>query len=462
MSHPRTLGLEIADTGLLACYFTGEEPALVPLHPNFATSPGIAQLTPDTVLLGHDAAEQKRLAPQNHISDFWENLSAEPLAVKTNPSILTYAHLAHRQLSTIWNRLKEGPAIDRVAFALPDSWLAHDDRLGILLGIAQDLKMPLAALAPLSLAQLHQMPPTQESTGPCTHCLDLHLNRFTLTPYPLNANTTQLSLDKPEALPGPGLLAIIAQLYAQWAPAFLRATSFDVAESRSTEQALYNAIWTLFQKEGIPSDYSITLDFDGHRAEMPLSPEALNNSMQATLKPLLKALSSAQFQNATLGLTHRVAQLPGFIEALARVSNIRTVTFPRGSAAAGAARIASQSPVATNLAATPFIQNYTPETPLSFSAPTQARPTHRPTHLLHQAIAYSIQNMADPTELPPPLQTEFGFPWAFTHAEWSLPANKSFKLNQSPITGSFTPRTGDTLETEDGSESLTFIHCHGQ
>ena len=134
----RALSLDVSDGGLLGLAERGAV---------FGPSPGCALVEGDETLFGEEALRRSRLSPRLVASDFWSRLDTVPLGPPF-PEGLSSADLVHGHLETSWRKAKAGT--DEVVLAVPG---VYDDRqLGLLLGIAQALEMPVAGLVDAAVA----------------------------------------------------------------------------------------------------------------------------------------------------------------------------------------------------------------------------------------------------------------------------------------------------------------------
>ena len=127
----RALSLDVSDGGLLGLAEGGAV---------LGPSPGCALVEGDVPLFGEEALRRSRLCPRLVASDFWSRLDAAPLGPPF-PDGLSAADLVHGHLESLWAKAEAGT--DEVVLAVPG---VYDERqLGLLLGIAQALSMPVPA-----------------------------------------------------------------------------------------------------------------------------------------------------------------------------------------------------------------------------------------------------------------------------------------------------------------------------
>ncbi|MEJ2256943.1 MAG: hypothetical protein P8X98_08020, partial [Woeseiaceae bacterium] len=109
--------------------------------------PGYVLLRDDGLVTGQEAWESASLEPRRIQNRYWANLSTEALPDRRFQH-LTAADLASEQLAVLWQRVaKPG---DRLALAVPP--FMNKDALGLLLGIAMELEIPVVGMVDAAVA----------------------------------------------------------------------------------------------------------------------------------------------------------------------------------------------------------------------------------------------------------------------------------------------------------------------
>jgi hypothetical protein len=103
--------------------------------------PGFALLEDDNLITGAEAYANASLSPRRIQNRFWSQLHTEPLP-DTRFQHLSAADLVSCQLEQIWQRVAS-PG-DQLAIAVP-AYMSHEN-LGLLLGIATELGIPVVAI----------------------------------------------------------------------------------------------------------------------------------------------------------------------------------------------------------------------------------------------------------------------------------------------------------------------------
>ena len=131
------LAAHLNDAGLL---FTDGERIL-------CREPGFALLEDTGVTTGRAAWASASLNPRRIQNRYWSDLSITPMA-DSRFRHLTAADLVSRQLEQLWKRVAN-PG-DRLVLAVP-AYMSNDN-LGLLLGIAMDLDIPVVAMVDAAVA----------------------------------------------------------------------------------------------------------------------------------------------------------------------------------------------------------------------------------------------------------------------------------------------------------------------
>ena len=110
--------------------------------------PGFAIPDKNGLLVGNSAAvSQAHLFPIQVINRFWDRLNTEPLKQK-NRLVQNHAEIACAHLSQIWENVKIHG--DEMIVAVPDYY--GREQLGLILGMAQELSIPVKGFVPLPIA----------------------------------------------------------------------------------------------------------------------------------------------------------------------------------------------------------------------------------------------------------------------------------------------------------------------
>jgi len=379
------IGLEICDAGILAA--GGSPVQLLDLDGQLRESPGFALPRKKGLLVGKAAESKAHLFPRQILNHFWDQLNTEPLEQTGRHSPHNHAEIVYRHLSTIWQHLQSHG--DEIVMAVPSFY--NREQLGLILGIAQELGMPLKGFVPLSLAA---------SSHPCPQkmllFLDIHLHRIEVSYLEQGAHLTvrdsATTADKGLHFLYRGLVEMIAQQ-------FVRLTRFDPFHQAASEQELYDRLpgvlthlqhnsSMIFEIAGGSNPYSITLQREEFiRNTEPIHGEAIR---------LIKRMQNKREESRTplaLQISHRMARLPGCKEMLASLKDIEIIELNRGAAAKGVTQIWHHLIDQNNNTGISFFKSrpWQPkQQTVDHGNSTANLKSNIPTHLLYQSIAYPI------------------------------------------------------------------------
>jgi hypothetical protein len=245
-----------------------------------------------------------------------------------------------------------------VVLAVPGAYLrdaaTEDERIGLLLGIASELKLPLAAIIDLACAGLAD--PAAPAINPALPVLviDVHLQAAEIS---LLAADRRMSRRAFAEVPHAGMAQLLKHLNAAMGNRFLRHTTFDILADGRIEQMFYRQ--TKLFVQGGAAEYRYHINTDQRAYEMPAKHEQLAvdsqvfiRQIEAVLQPFARAQAVAA-DACTVVLTERSALVPGLEARLRAAGYRRVVRLASGAAARGAARLAARVAVPADLADVP-------------------------------------------------------------------------------------------------------------
>lgn len=379
------IGIELADAGIMAADSTAE--ALLQIDGQACESPGFALPQKEGLLVGKAAESKAHLFPRQIIHNFWDHLDADPLEQPGNYLPQSTAEIAYNHLDSIWQQIQRSGA--DVIMAVPGFY--DRQQLGLILGIANELSIPVRGFVPLALAASPGAQP-----GKIMLHLDIHLHRLEVTYV---KQEEQLSMEDPVTGTKKGLI----YLHRKWAEAiaqeFVSSTRFDPLHRAASEQELYDRLpGILFNLQHSPS---IAFDMTGGSRTygITLTRELFTAQAEPVYSEIGRIIHGLRTQHAkndsaiVLYLTHRIARLPGCKEFLAGISKSEIFELEQGAGARGAVEIWHQLSEQADSEEISFFTSL----PLRPHRPanTHTRPLDdtvslRPTHLLYRSIAYPI------------------------------------------------------------------------
>lgn len=327
-----TIGLEISDIGILAA--GGEPPALLPTDGDAFESPGIAlAASKKQVLYGVDALRQARLMPRQVNDRFWSQLGTHPVS---GISAANYAEMAYAHLRAIRDRIGSQAAWSIAAPAFLDP-----NRLGILLGIAQELRVQVVGLCSLSVAA---MPP--EEPHPVAFHIDLHQHAAEISRLTVGE---RVALDKTHVVPQQGHDAMLDALCRHVANEFVSATRYDPLHQAATEQQLFLQMLDLLKERGANVGSTVEIKTGRTAYSMAVLPQMMLEAAAGTRRAIVDALqalladTTAARRGFSLWVSHRAAAMPGLLQECRALPGARLVLLPQGAAAFGALGMAREA-----------------------------------------------------------------------------------------------------------------------
>ena len=378
------LGLELSDAGILVA---GDNPAkLLTVDGQEQESPGFAIPEKEHLLVGKPASDKAHLFPLQVINRFWDQLNTEPLKQKNrhaqNHAEIAYAHLFH-----IWETVKHYG--DEMIIAVPNFY--SKEQLGLILGMAKELSIPVKGFVPLPIAASYHAYPD----AILLH-LDIHLHRFEI-----------IHLHQGEYLTAKNSLRFqeigLEQLYRSWvetiAEEFVHATRFDPLHQAATEQELYNRLASALDIFKNQPSFLFELSHGKDRYRINLFRDVLFQKSEKIYDDICRFIEKMRDDHgknnllAVLQTTHRVACLPGLKEKLLEMENCKIIELEPGAGALGVLKLRDQLTDRHFKNGTSFFTSRPwrqTKSKTSRVISYKTAPTIRPSHLLYGDVAYPI------------------------------------------------------------------------
>jgi hypothetical protein len=342
-----TLGIELSDVGFQAALHSGNPPQLLPLADKSGAPewPGFAYHDGRKFFFGRAAEDMWFVHPRSVSHTFWSKLAHEPAGLNIAGKPPSSSELAFHFLREFTQQLApQSGAFDKVVLAVPGAYLkdaaTEEEKIGLLLGMAGELKLPLAGVIDLACAALCD--PRSGGFNPAfpVVVLDVQLQGAELSLF-----TTEDRLERQRFLhlPQSGFAQLLKHLNTAMGNRFLRHAAFDILEDGRIEQNFYRQTKTFLLSRAPEFRYQINTAKRNY--ELVAKREKLESDGHAFVSSLVQAVhaflggSASGHEPCTVALTDRAASLPG-IETLLRASGFnRLLHLPAGAAACGAARV---------------------------------------------------------------------------------------------------------------------------
>jgi hypothetical protein len=374
------LGLELCDAGILVA--GGEPPRLLQVDEDSVESPGFALPERKSLVTGRAAERLARLSPRKTLNRFWDQLSTDPLEPAL-PAAANQAEVACAHLARIWEPVRHFG--DALVIAVPGFF--HRTQLGLMLGMAQELAIPLQGFVSLPVA----------AAGPGFEGLhlhvDVHLHRWEVSVLKVEG---RLEFKEAFTVSEKGLEGL-HKLWVQAAAAeFVRMTRFDPLHSAETEQELYRRLPVALAALRQEQTATIAIPVGHSHYSIGLLPAMLLETARPVYDELLAVVQDARRRHAALGtpavvqVSQRAARLPGICERLRQMPNTRVVELPVGAAALALPALWRELTAARRADGASFFSSrpWSAGVPPPPSGSALSRP--RPTHVLYRHMAYPI------------------------------------------------------------------------
>lgn len=492
-----TLGLDLCDAAFQAAVGENENVRLLaPTDAQGATDwPGFAYFDGLKFAFGRAAEDNWFVHPRRVAHTFWARLAHEPSAIGPIGKAAAFSELAFHFFRDFVQRANTaaGAASAKVVLAVPGAYLKdpanEEEKIGLLLGMAGELNLPLAGVVDAACATLCD--PRAAGFNPALPIvlLDLHLEGADITVL-----AAQEHLERRDFihLPQSGFAALLKHFTAAMGNRFLRHTAFDILEDGRIEQMFFRQAKD-FLLSGA-AEHRFQINTAKRNYEMLAKREQLVADAQAFVTTLVQGLqtflhnSPHASEPCTVALTDRTARVPG-LEAKLRASGYhRILRLPAGAAACGAARLGESRPKpAADLADVP-VDTAVPVALARRSAAvawdvrlqklrSATGPRPLPTHAVLDGIGHAITPGARFTIGVGSLGADVTLPSSFDAADdcsiplvreggrlWFVDHHAARQPGAAPSPAARTPvEAGDRLTVHSGGQTaeILFAHCNG-
>jgi len=341
--------------------------------------PGFALLEDSHLKTGMQAWGQARINPRRIQHRFWSDLTTNALQ-DVRFKHLTAADLVASQLEHI---VRVAGKADTV-MAVPAYMSAPN--LGLLLGVAGELAIPVVALVDAAVAATRR-----EYRGAVPVHIDMSLHSTMLTRL---AQPGRAQVERSEVLAGSGSYALFDAWLTAISEAFVRHSRFDPLHTARTEQLLLNNLGSWLIEAAQQDRVLMSLAHAGATYEAEIDSLTLIGAAAPVYQHIvskLRALFRAD-ELPALQLTDRVARMPGLADMLkARVGGEVFVLEPGATTRGALARCRDADPGGSGVSLIrqlPWDQSAVELQPEAANGAQAGQPTH----VLFGYKAYEIGN----------------------------------------------------------------------
>ena len=265
-------------------------------------SPGFANIAEKKPRFGEEARRIARLHPRQTFTQFWSQLSLDPLA-NANDHFRHHADLAFAHLNDIFNDVasQQGKK-DEVIFAVPSNY--NRNQLSILLGLVQSCEFDAVGLVDLPLL----VAGNADSREMIVY-LDIQLHQSVLTTF--TAGDGKVTRNKVVQIPGTGLLALHDAWVNMVTDEFIKQSRFDPQHNAETEQYVYNQLEEWIAKAQRDNEILMEINNKGSVFQARVNRghfEQRTRNIFGRIKTELEGLAGGQY---ALHLSDTQAGLPG-------------------------------------------------------------------------------------------------------------------------------------------------------
>src|SRR5437773_255398 len=220
-----TLGIELCDAGFQAATCDQEKAdclSVTDAH-GIVDWPGFAYFDGKNYSFGRSAEDQWFVHPRRVVHTFWARLAHEPSTLGPVGKQISFSELAYHFFLEFTQRINAAQRTDKTVLAVPGAYLkdpaTEEEKIGLLLGIAGESKLPLAGIVDMACAALCD--PRAQGFNPALPIvvLDLHLEGADLT---LVSPEEQLERKDFIHLPQSGYAQLLKHLTGTMGNRFLR------------------------------------------------------------------------------------------------------------------------------------------------------------------------------------------------------------------------------------------------
>jgi hypothetical protein len=253
--------------------------------------PGFAYYDGQKFLFGRSAEDQWFVHPRRVAHTFWGRLAHEPSTIGPVGKPAAFSKLAFHFFQEFMQRVGASGVPEKVMLAVPGAYLkdpaTEEEKIGLLLGIAGELKLPLAGIVDMACAALCD--PRAPGFNPALPIvmIDLHLEGADIT---LLANDERLQRQDFIHLPQSGYAQLLKHLTGTMGNRFLRHTAFDILEDGRIEQMFFRQTKD-FLLSGAP-EHRFHINTATRAYEMLAKREQLVNDAQAFVLALIQGVQT--------------------------------------------------------------------------------------------------------------------------------------------------------------------------
>lgn len=334
-----------------------------------ATEPAAASNANGELIFGAPAQSLSRQSPQQYNNRYLYTLAPEPLPRDLGP--------ARNQADLIYHHLRSLNLTDDDGLLIGVGGHVTNEQLGLLLGIAQELKIPVRGFIDNALAYGLDAPANSSF-----HVIDIELHRLLISR--VDVETQQRSVSHCTPVDGAGIAAILEGWMNVIADDFVHKTRFDPLHAAASEQQLFDTVSSWLGQSTL-TDQRIRIHHGESTRELEVSAGVLADKLN-------QRLGTVNFdQLGTIGVTERVMAVPFLSELLS--SKVDAV-LPLESASAGRSFSQLGERLSTDQVRRVNSGSSSPTNDVPATMTDADSDLHTATHLLKDHIAFAFDHPA--------------------------------------------------------------------
>lgn len=376
------IGVEISDVGLVAV--AGHPARLQPVDGASTESPGYALPIKKGLLVGLAALEQSRLYPRQVNNRFWSQLSTyalpEDMAVVNNHAEMAFAHLQHLQGAL---QASQAPWFVTVPQFL------DEPKLGILLGMLQELRIPVGGLVSGPVAGCETVP-----EGASALHVDVHLHTVEMVHL---RQDDRLYIQNSHVVLDVGWHDFLDQIGKGLADEFVRATRFDPLHQASSEQQLYSQLLHMMWRKDKAERVTLELSSGQTTRSLTVLPQMLQRDTLGMRNKIVAAIADVAKDDGqvVVQLSHRAAMVPGLAEDIERKIGQSPIRLPVGASARGVLHMQGELVKEADSTGVVFVttrkvEHVKPPDRVMSQKPAEVADRAEPTHVLYEDRAVPL------------------------------------------------------------------------
>ncbi len=297
--------------------------------------------------------------PRQICHHFWSRLSREASTLSVEGKAPSFSQLAYFFLRDLQEKIVAAGPMEKVVLAVPGAYLkdaaTEDERVGLLLGMASELKLPLVGVLDMACAALCDARVDYFDPSLPLLVVDIHLHGAEITL--MRTEDSRPARKEFSYLPQTGCAELLRHITTAMGNRFLRHTTFDILEDGRIEQVFYRQCKEFLLSRAAQHHYQ--LNTSNRHYELVATREQLAADTAGFVQALVQGTQALLHKNSgrpglcTVALTDRVALLPAIAARFRAAGFAHVLRLPGGAAAMGAATVAATRPVMDDLAAVP-------------------------------------------------------------------------------------------------------------